>query len=210
MPTFVVERGAQRVVRAGPRRGLEVVWIEDATGWGVRTSEALAPGDFVCEYAGELLHGAEVDARCYKPPGRDAYLFDLATQAQCIASGAYPAAVDATAAVDAAEAAADVAEAKPGGEAAHSEAVDDDDEPAFVIDAFAYGNVGRFVNHACGPSLLANITQVFVYTEDAPNAPIDARLPRVAFFYEPAHSCWRRIEIRLWHATRRRGRCGWR
>ena len=47
-----------RVVGRGLRRPLVVVRTADR-GWGVRTVEALCAGEFVCEYAGELLSGEE-------------------------------------------------------------------------------------------------------------------------------------------------------
>lgn len=155
LPLAVLERGPQRVVRAGVQTGLEVFWVGAATGWGVRTLEALEPGQFVCEYAGEVLPDVEAEERCLSPPGRDAYLFNLTTPAQCRLLGA-------------------AVPAQPGAEA--------EDEPAFVVDAFACGNVGRFINHACGPSMAANVVPVFVFAEDAPGALPDARLPRVALF----------------------------
>ncbi len=35
-----------------------------------------------------------------------------------------------------------------------------------MIDAYVKGNVGRFLNHACGPSREANVSPVYVYVMD--------------------------------------------
>lgn len=150
VPSAVFERGEQRVVRAAPSTNLEIYWLGGATGWGARTLKVLEPGEYICEYIGEVLSEAEAERRCSAPPGRDAYLFNLSTPALWRALGATP----------------------TGTVPRHL----DDDEAAFVIDAFRYGNVSRFLNHACGPSAEANLTPVFVFTGE------DARLPRVAFF----------------------------
>jgi len=82
--------------------------------------------------------------------GRDAYLFNLTTPKQCRALGA------------------------------QVESFGEEDHPVYVIDAYVKGNVGRFLNHACGPSREANVSPVYVYVMD--QDVVDARLPRVAFF----------------------------
>jgi len=155
-PIAFFELGPFRVVRAGPRSDLEVFWVDSDIGFGVRALCELESGEFVCEYAGEVLGDVDVEAKCCEPVGRDAYLFDLTTPSQWAMLGAIPADGKRTSVSD--------------------------DAPAFVIDAFARGNIGRFLNHACGPSHTANVTPVFVFTEDVPGAPIDARLPRVGLF----------------------------
>uniref|UniRef100_A0A7S4R1C2 Histone-lysine N-methyltransferase n=1 Tax=Alexandrium monilatum TaxID=311494 RepID=A0A7S4R1C2_9DINO len=157
VPPAVLERGPQRVVRAGVQTGLEVFWLGASIGWGLRTLEGLEPGQFICEYAGEVLPDAEAEERCLRPPGRDAYLFDLPTPSRCRLFGAM---------LPAEWCAGELEE----------------DHPVFVVDAFASGNVGRFLNHACGPSFAANVTPVFVYVEAAAGILPDARLPRVALF----------------------------
>lgn len=152
-PMFLIESGDQRVVRAGAHGGLEIFWVGQGTGWGVRTRSPLAPGEFVCEYAGEVLNDSDAEAKCSSTVGRDAYLFDLTTPSYWDFLNAR----------------------RPAGS-------EGEDPQAFVIDAFAFGNVGRLLNHACGPSSGANIIPVFAFTEDDVGAPLDARLPRVAFF----------------------------
>merc|ERR1711879_443136 len=115
MPLAIFECGEQRVVRAGVSVGLEVFWIDTGTGWGVRALERLQPGQFTCEYAGEVLSDLEAEARCLKPEGRDAYLFDLATPSQCRSLGVQS--------------------------VRHcQQAFSNGSEPMFVIDAFAKGN----------------------------------------------------------------------
>lgn len=160
VPQAIIECGEQCVVRGEPRRCIEVFWAGAGTGWGVRALEDIRAGDFVCEYAGEVLCDIDAETRCLAAgaaSGRDAYLFDLTTPRLCRAWGAHLV------------------------EESLLEA-EDDDRPVFVIDAFEYGSVARFINHACGPSTTANICPVFVFAEDEVTAQIDARLPHVALF----------------------------
>ncbi|CAJ1386974.1 unnamed protein product [Effrenium voratum] len=82
-------------------------------------------------------------------PGRDAYLFNLTTAKQCRKLGA------------------------------EVVSTGDEDNPVYVIDAYVKGNVGRFLNHACGPSFEANVSPIYLF---GPEDVVDARLPRVAFF----------------------------
>jgi len=154
--TAIFESKADRVVRSGIQANLEVFWLDELTGWTVRTLERLECGQFVCEYAGEVLTDLEAEARCSSPEGRDAYLFNLTSPAQCLNLGAQPSAGSLS-------------------KLSHM-------EPTFVIDAFAFGNVGRFLNHACGPSTASNVTSMFVFVEEKPEAPVNLLLPRVAFF----------------------------
>jgi len=154
-PFAIFDGSNQHVVRAGPCPDLEVFWLGNHTGWGVRTLRDIEFGEFICEYAGEVLSDAEAETRC-TPVGRDAYLFNLTTPAQWQLLGA---------------------RAPP-----NKNFSNNDFEPAFVIDAYSRGNIGRFLNHACGPSAATNLTPVFVFVEQHPGAPVDARLPRVAFF----------------------------
>ena len=52
-----------RVVSRGLRVSLTVFWTRDGRGWGVRAAQPLRRGQFVCEYAGEILSSAEAQAR---------------------------------------------------------------------------------------------------------------------------------------------------
>mmetsp|Transcript_3629 Transcript_3629/g.4441 ORF Transcript_3629/g.4441 Transcript_3629/m.4441 type:complete len:403 (-) Transcript_3629:49-1257(-) len=163
MPKLLVEPYTERVVRGGLQIQLEVFCVDESTGWGVRTREAVGPGFFVCEYAGEVLLEAEAEARCLAAgPGHDssdAYLFNLTVPSDWRALGS-----------------------KPMGFGDDCGAEQPEGQPAFVIDAYQHGNIARFINHACGPSTVANISPVFAFTEERPGMLLDARLPRVAFF----------------------------
>jgi len=154
-PLAVFESKADRVVRSGIQVNLEVFWLDKLTGWTVRTLERLECGQFVCEYAGEILTDLEADNRCSSPEGRDAYLFNLTSPAECF---------------------------NLAGQDLVGSLSTLSNMESFVIDAFAFGNVGRFLNHACGPSVASNVTPIFVFVEEKPGAPVNLLLPRVAFF----------------------------
>ena len=55
-------RCENRVVQAGPCPHLTVLQVEDK-GWGVVTTRDLRQGEFVCEYAGEVIGEGEARAR---------------------------------------------------------------------------------------------------------------------------------------------------
>jgi histone-lysine N-methyltransferase SETMAR len=61
-----------RVVSQGLRTPLSVFKTVDR-GWGVRTQDTLRRGQFVCEYAGELISSAEVSRRHDERRGRANY-----------------------------------------------------------------------------------------------------------------------------------------
>ena len=52
-----------RVVSRGLRVALTIFSTRDGRGWGLRAAETLRRGQFVCEYAGELLSSAEAEER---------------------------------------------------------------------------------------------------------------------------------------------------
>ena len=92
----------------------------------------------------------EAERRCAEATaftGRDAYLFNLTTPAQCrtFATG-FP---------------------------HNMPVVEEDDDPVYVVDAYSIGGVGRFLNHACGPSRRANVTPIFVFVQEG-KGPVDA------------------------------------
>eukprot|EP00927_Polykrikos_kofoidii_P074855 TRINITY_DN70903_c0_g1_i1.p1 TRINITY_DN70903_c0_g1~~TRINITY_DN70903_c0_g1_i1.p1 ORF type:complete len:328 (+),score=48.31 TRINITY_DN70903_c0_g1_i1:187-1170(+) len=185
-PWAIFEPCTQRVVRASPRPCLEIYWLGGKIGWGVRTLEPINVGEFVCEYTGEILTDDEAELRCGpgSEVGRDAYLFNLTTPRHWRALGAQP--------LPSPLAAADAKELFVTSDLNSSDVIPNsatDDDPAFVIDAFCRGNIGRFLNHGCGPSTVANVVPLFVYVEQEDGKPVDARLPRVALFAN------RRIEI---------------
>ena len=60
-----------RLVQHGITARLTLFRI-DQKGWGVRTSQPIAKGSYVCEYVGEIISDFEADQR-----EDDSYLFDL-------------------------------------------------------------------------------------------------------------------------------------
>ena len=56
-------RCRNRVVSRGVRVRLAIFFTSDGRGWGLRAVEPLRRGQFVCEYAGELVSSAEAAAR---------------------------------------------------------------------------------------------------------------------------------------------------
>lgn len=62
-----------RVVQRGISKRLEVFWAGKAKGFGVRCTQRLLCGDFICEYVGEILTSHEADERGLSCG--DAYLY---------------------------------------------------------------------------------------------------------------------------------------
>ena len=52
-----------RVVSRGIRVALTIFMTRDGRGWGLRADEPLRRGQFVCEYAGEIISSSEAAAR---------------------------------------------------------------------------------------------------------------------------------------------------
>lgn len=67
-----------RVVQKGRKHSLCIYKTPNGCGWGVRTLRAIAQGQFICEYVGEILTYEETEkrGRIYDAEGRT-YLFDL-------------------------------------------------------------------------------------------------------------------------------------
>lgn len=67
-----------RVVQQGRKHLLSIFKTSNGRGWGVRTDKAIAKGQFVCEYVGEVITYEETERRgkIYDAAGRT-YLFDL-------------------------------------------------------------------------------------------------------------------------------------
>lgn len=67
-----------RVVQQGRKHKLSIFKTANGCGWGVRTDKAIARGQFVCEYVGEVITYEETERRgkIYDADGRT-YLFDL-------------------------------------------------------------------------------------------------------------------------------------
>ncbi|XP_028555664.1 probable inactive histone-lysine N-methyltransferase SUVR1 isoform X1 [Dendrobium catenatum] len=58
-----------RVVQRGISRNLQVFFVADVKGWGLRTLEELPRGAFVCEYVGEILTNIELYDRTIQKTG---------------------------------------------------------------------------------------------------------------------------------------------
>ncbi|KAL2635753.1 hypothetical protein R1flu_007232 [Riccia fluitans] len=120
-------RSSQR----GIRFNLEVFKTKDK-GWGVRSTDYIPPGSFICEYLGEVVHTSEADLRV----STDDYLFDLnVPKSQEKRFGDVSGLVD------------DVHD--------DGDEEDDPDCEKWTIDAREYGSVARFINHSCGGNLFA-------------------------------------------------------
>ncbi|KAK1325277.1 Histone-lysine N-methyltransferase, H3 lysine-9 specific SUVH5 [Acorus calamus] len=132
-----------RVSQHGLKFKLEVFKTE-RMGWGVRSSMFIPSGSFICEYTGELLMDMEADKR-----DDDDYLFDIGQNYHD----------------------QELWEGLPTFTTKAS--LQDDDGPAFTIDAAERGNVGRFINHSCTPNLYA---QNILYDHG------DERVPHIMFF----------------------------
>ncbi|KAK1272504.1 Histone-lysine N-methyltransferase, H3 lysine-9 specific SUVH5 [Acorus gramineus] len=132
-----------RVSQHGLKFKLEVFKTE-RMGWGVRSSMFIPSGSFICEYTGELLMDMEADKR-----DDDDYLFDIGQNYHD----------------------QELWEGLPAFTTKAS--LQDDDGPAFTIDAAERGNVGRFINHSCTPNLYA---QNILYDHG------DERVPHIMFF----------------------------
>lgn len=64
-----------RVVQHGCRVPLRVFHTGTARGWGLRAGRAITKGEFVCEYAGEVVRGEEVRRRRWgREEGRGNYV----------------------------------------------------------------------------------------------------------------------------------------
>eukprot|EP00850_Spirogloea_muscicola_P017905 SM000158S02037 [mRNA] locus=s158:232711:236300:- [translate_table: standard] len=153
-----------RVAQRGLTRRLEVFRTASGKGWGARSWDALAAGDFLCEYTGCFLEDA--DAECLL--GRDDYLFDLdcsktVTERWSAGDGLLHGDLgDGKLLVD-----------KGGGErsAVSSERLMRDVH--FCLDAAKTGNVARYFNHSCAPNLFV---QCVLFDHH------DVRAPHVCLF----------------------------
>eukprot|EP00850_Spirogloea_muscicola_P024223 SM000494S17356 [mRNA] locus=s494:3531:7107:- [translate_table: standard] len=153
-----------RVAQRGLTRRLEVFRTASGKGWGARSWDAIAAGDFLCEYTGCFLEDA--DAECLL--GRDDYLFDLdcsknVTERWSAGDGLLLGDLgNGKLSVD-----------KGGGErsAVSSERLMRDVH--FCLDAAKTGNVARYLNHSCAPNLFV---QCVLFDHH------DVRAPHVCLF----------------------------
>eukprot|EP00746_Dinoflagellata_sp_MGD_P011925 gnl/MRDRNA2_/MRDRNA2_125207_c0_seq1.p1 gnl/MRDRNA2_/MRDRNA2_125207_c0~~gnl/MRDRNA2_/MRDRNA2_125207_c0_seq1.p1 ORF type:complete len:413 (+),score=55.25 gnl/MRDRNA2_/MRDRNA2_125207_c0_seq1:100-1338(+) len=160
--TPILENGEHRVVRAGLRFELEVFWVNETVGWGVRTLADIDRSTFVCEYAGEVITDAMADERAELGNGQDRYHFNLPSFEDMKKWPKWLV-----------------------GNMSLNHRACSLHQP-YVIDSYARGNVARFFNHCCVPSDGANLDCVYVFADscskkDHPSG-FDARLPRLAFF----------------------------
>ncbi|GAY68847.1 hypothetical protein CUMW_267360 [Citrus unshiu] len=136
-----------RVCQQGIKVQFEI-FKNEARGWGVRYLNSIPSGSFICEYAGELLEEKEAERRT----SNDEYLFDVRNNYNdgSLWGG--------------------LSNVMPDAPSSSCGVVEDG---GFTIDAVEYGNVGRFVNHSCSPTLYA---QNVLYDHE------DKRMPHVMLF----------------------------
>jgi histone-lysine N-methyltransferase SETMAR len=70
------DRCATRVVGRGVRAHL-TVFLSSDRGWALRTDDSLRRGEFVCEYAGELISNAQLAARRLSESASNHYLMSV-------------------------------------------------------------------------------------------------------------------------------------
>jgi histone-lysine N-methyltransferase SETMAR len=70
-------RCGNRVVQFGPRGGLQVFEASQGKGFGLKSDTILMKGDFICEYAGEVLSMEEARSRVKANTGKMNYIFVL-------------------------------------------------------------------------------------------------------------------------------------
>lgn len=120
-----------RVLQNGIKARLEVFKTKDK-GWGLRSWDPIRAGTFICEYAGEVIDKAKFDRG---EVGYNDYIFDTTRAHDSSFKWNYdPVLIDE-------EAAADINE----------ESVP---PPPLIVSAKDVGNVGRFMNHSCSPTVL--------------------------------------------------------
>ncbi|GAB4835471.1 hypothetical protein Ancab_000380 [Ancistrocladus abbreviatus] len=68
---------ANRVVQRGITCNLQVTWINEGKGWGLRTLEDLPKGAFVCEYVGEILTNTELYERNLQSSGNERHTYPV-------------------------------------------------------------------------------------------------------------------------------------
>ncbi|WOK98051.1 putative inactive histone-lysine N-methyltransferase SUVR2 isoform X1 [Canna indica] len=76
-----------RVVQRGITRNLQVYLTSKEKGWGLRTSEKLPRGAFVCEYVGEILTNTELYDRTMQTTGNAKHTYPVLLDADWGAEG---------------------------------------------------------------------------------------------------------------------------
>eukprot|EP01028_Stygiella_incarcerata_P003002 TRINITY_DN1569_c0_g1_i1.p1 TRINITY_DN1569_c0_g1~~TRINITY_DN1569_c0_g1_i1.p1 ORF type:complete len:931 (-),score=226.89 TRINITY_DN1569_c0_g1_i1:73-2865(-) len=119
-----------RVVQRGLHVNVAVVRMEKK-GWGVIALKPIAMGEFVCDYVGEILTSGDADRRSC-----DSYFFQINSVERNVRHDG-----------DGDEDEDDDGDGKQEEESSDIE--------SFVIDAYRFGNVSRFVNHSCEANLIS-------------------------------------------------------
>lgn len=70
-------RCGNRVVQFGPRDGLQIFETGRSKGFGLRSETEILKGEFICEYAGEVLSMEEAKCRTQANNGKMNYVFVL-------------------------------------------------------------------------------------------------------------------------------------
>jgi len=70
-------RCGNRLVQFGPRSGLQVFEADHNKGFGLTSETELSKGEFICEYAGEVLSMEEAKCRAQSNIGKMNYIFVL-------------------------------------------------------------------------------------------------------------------------------------
>lgn len=76
-----------RVVQRGIRCRLEVFYSGKAKGWGLRSTEELPRGTFVCEYVGEILTNLELYERTMSASGNEKHTYPVTLDADWASEG---------------------------------------------------------------------------------------------------------------------------
>mmetsp|Transcript_31506 Transcript_31506/g.89416 ORF Transcript_31506/g.89416 Transcript_31506/m.89416 type:complete len:505 (+) Transcript_31506:2068-3582(+) len=140
----------RKLVSEGIQLPLEVFRTPGgAQGWGVRCSELITGGAFVCEYAGELIHDNHAETQL----GDDDYFFGMDHFYHMVKNVVDKAEQDEQAGEARTLSVEELATVK-------ARLQDLNDPP--VLDAKKVGNVGRFINHSCKEENLA-IQVVFTH-----------------------------------------------
>lgn len=73
----VQRRCGNRLVQLGPRKGLQVFESGNAKGFGLKSKTRILKGEFICEYAGEVINLEEGRRRVQTSEGKMNYVFVL-------------------------------------------------------------------------------------------------------------------------------------
>jgi SET domain/SAD/SRA domain len=154
-PEGILERSADDLVSAGVHYPLEVFRTADGKGWGVRCTTTINSGAFIAMYAGECMTEAEHARVRYETCAsedeqvlRNNYVFALDHFVRPYESGEdqMRSCDGADPSSEAGPSAAPAVDGAPGTSSPTTKWAGDGDN--LVVDAYAFGNVARFINHA--------------------------------------------------------------